>query len=148
MTTRRRTKNTTAKDTTAETETAAAATEARPTSGKFQTIDNPAPISAETADDDEPPPQVQPVFPGQPQAAPDLDDIHARDCVINSDCNLSINCRGRLKAGPAIQQPDPHTGKMVKIHQVYCTECRRFARGWRPLHGSAKRRLFDRRAGK
>lgn len=56
---------------------------------------------------------------------PEGEKIHAMECVVNSQCNLSDGCRGRLKATAAIN------GNV----QIFCPTCRKFAEGVRPLAG-------------
>ncbi|RTL03746.1 hypothetical protein EKK58_12355 [Candidatus Dependentiae bacterium] len=67
--------------------------------------------------------------------------IHASECVVNSECTLTPNCRGRLRATNAI------SGRV----QIYCPKCGKFAAGTRPanaLVSGSGAKLFDRVAGK
>lgn len=77
--------------------------------------------------------------PAQPAAAP-LEEIHAKQCVVNSECVFTPGCRGRLKT------TNPIGGNV----QVYCPKCQRFAVGTRPSNGmvTAGVRTFDRTAAK
>lgn len=69
--------------------------------------------------------------------------IHANQCVPNSECVFTPNCRGRLRT------TNPVGGKV----QFYCPKCGVFAAGQKSLNGMVSAgqsgpQLFDRTSGK